>query len=577
MFSSEPLCVISEPEDGEQNSNPLYAKIKLWVSSESWECDPLWYWCCLSMVMACSEKERLAEMLKQAKLARRDYLMDELNPMREIAKNILDLPLVHLSKEVLMKLMLFHAPLEEDEEISHGIQRLFNYLCEEVKFDRSLLDDTDSQYYDKWLEEDQNILYFLREMFDIRKFEKYSRIWILNCFDCSDDQSGTTAFGTYFTSTFINHSCLPNSVWHIDSEGHLNIMARSNIRKREEITLAYLSDMDLLSPAVVRIRELEATKHFHCVCPRCTAAADLSRGIRCRNCHTGQWFMATDADFLALSNHDLSPQAILLSAVQSECRFKTEETDGFMPDKLPKPLWRDLTNIESLRFNTSAQINWLKKTPPHKCLSCGYVPSELEITEAMTVENYLHSVHQRLESIEDEELAQTVSQCRSFCGQHYYYTELLTARAARTLPVEPVASRIQTELRSTMYASMAPVLLGTLAWSRLDIFTAELACLDVVSEDDMELEFRQMDRSTLESLYEVRDLVFKKCLEALMVLKLLFSSKAEYFEQPYSRIMSCWIALEKEMERNGNERHNQNRRISLPESHISEALSQLAS
>eukprot|EP00913_Durusdinium_trenchii_P031942 g29916.t1 len=70
--------------------------------------------------------------------------------------------------------------------------------------------------------------------------ERLLQVWILNCFEHTDDPLG---YSTYFMSSFMSHSCYPNAV-----------------RSRED------------------------SKHFLCCCIRCSSDSDPCRGFRCPSC-----------------------------------------------------------------------------------------------------------------------------------------------------------------------------------------------------------------------------------------------------------------------------------------------------
>lgn len=53
---------------------------------------------------------------------------------------------------------------------------------------------------------------------DPRVVESLIQIWVLNCFEYSDDPQ---AYSTYFFSSFMSHSCFPNAVWHYSGADHV--------------------------------------------------------------------------------------------------------------------------------------------------------------------------------------------------------------------------------------------------------------------------------------------------------------------------------------------------------------------
>eukprot|EP00928_Gymnodinium_smaydae_P081068 TRINITY_DN64642_c0_g1_i1.p1 TRINITY_DN64642_c0_g1~~TRINITY_DN64642_c0_g1_i1.p1 ORF type:complete len:472 (-),score=76.37 TRINITY_DN64642_c0_g1_i1:226-1641(-) len=92
----------------------------------------------------------------------------------------------------------------------------------------------------------------------------------------------------------VSHSCNPNSVFTVDAEDDnspaLRLTARAvrDVEAGEQITFSYLDDMDdLLCPASIRRRRLQAHKYFVCQCARCALSdkgGDRFRGFPCRAC-----------------------------------------------------------------------------------------------------------------------------------------------------------------------------------------------------------------------------------------------------------------------------------------------------
>mmetsp|Transcript_27781 Transcript_27781/g.78644 ORF Transcript_27781/g.78644 Transcript_27781/m.78644 type:complete len:494 (-) Transcript_27781:167-1648(-) len=123
--------------------------------------------------------------------------------------------------------------------------------------------------------------------------ERLLQIWILNCFEHSDDPLG---YSTYFMSSFMSHSCLPNAVWHYEGDDFV-LRARCMIAAQDEISVSYLSEDSLLESVPARRKHLRDSKHFVCTCARCAGECDLSRGFRCpqRSC-MGRVFCCPKAD-----------------------------------------------------------------------------------------------------------------------------------------------------------------------------------------------------------------------------------------------------------------------------------------
>jgi len=126
--------------------------------------------------------------------------------------------------------------------------------------------------------------------------ERLTQVWVLNCFEYSDNPTG---YSVYFFSSFMSHSCFPNAVWHYGGpEGTIHVLrARRNIKVGDEVCIAYLPEDGLLTPAVMRRHELHQTKHFWCDCERCNAPEDCTRGVYCPKCNKGTVFSsATDPE-----------------------------------------------------------------------------------------------------------------------------------------------------------------------------------------------------------------------------------------------------------------------------------------
>lgn len=112
---------------------------------------------------------------------------------------------------------------------------------------------------------------------DPMDYEILLQTWILNCFEHSDEPLG---YSTYFMSSFMSHSCLPNAVWHYEEQDDDFVLrARSDIGVDDEITVSYLSEDQLLEAVHARRKHLQASKSFLCECTRCTVSLDLSRGF----------------------------------------------------------------------------------------------------------------------------------------------------------------------------------------------------------------------------------------------------------------------------------------------------------
>lgn len=161
--------------------------------------------------------------------------------------------------------------------------------------------------------------------------ERLLQIWILNCFEHSDDPLG---YSTYFMSSFMSHSCLPNAVWHYDGDDFV-LRARCTIAALDEISVSYLSEDSLLESVHARRKHLKDSKHFVCACVRCAGDRDLSRGFRCpqRNC-PGWVFCCPMADS-GMSTTQQGDVAELMGVVCGRCQHKVTEAEAseFLEDE----------------------------------------------------------------------------------------------------------------------------------------------------------------------------------------------------------------------------------------------------
>lgn len=110
--------------------------------------------------------------------------------------------------------------------------------------------------------------------------ERLLQVWILNCFEHSQEPLG---YSTYFMSSFMSHSCLPNGIWHYDGDDFV-LRARCAVEANDEICVSYLSEEALLESAPSRQSHLQSSKHFSCRCIRCDGEADHCRVFRCQSC-----------------------------------------------------------------------------------------------------------------------------------------------------------------------------------------------------------------------------------------------------------------------------------------------------
>lgn len=160
--------------------------------------------------------------------------------------------------------------------------------------------------------------------------EKLTQIWVLNCFEYTDDPEG---FCTYFFSSFMSHSCVPNAFWHYDGDDHV-LRAREDITLGDEVCISYLSEDWLLRSAPERRWDLFETKRFWCECPRCVGGPDLCRGFLCCGCGAGGVFAPTPASGPAKQQGP--PSLDLLGVACDACGRTVTELEAEHMEKFEK-------------------------------------------------------------------------------------------------------------------------------------------------------------------------------------------------------------------------------------------------
>jgi len=181
--------------------------------------------------------------------------------------------------------------------------------------------------------------------------ERLIQIWVLNCFEYSDNPQG---YSTYFFSSFMSHSCYPNAVWHYDGADHV-LRSRRDIRIGDEVCISYLPESGLLQSAPNRRMELNETKRFWCDCERCVPGVDdLSRGLVCPKCGTGRVFAKTPEGGPA---KDASLLASQLIGVECEsCGEKVSKADATKLAGLEKDLQKIVDRCSKADSVTIKQI-----------------------------------------------------------------------------------------------------------------------------------------------------------------------------------------------------------------------------
>lgn len=119
------------------------------------------------------------------------------------------------------------------------------------------------------------------------KLERLLSVWLLNCFEHSEEPVG---FSTFFLPSFLSHSCRPNCMWHYKADDFV-LRARQDIAEGDEVTVSYLAEESLVESTASRRAQLLATKHFICCCGACQAPLDRARGFVCLSCRDGEIFL----------------------------------------------------------------------------------------------------------------------------------------------------------------------------------------------------------------------------------------------------------------------------------------------
>jgi len=85
----------------------------------------------------------------------------------------------------------------------------------------------------------------------------------------------------------VNHSCLGNARFSVDSKQHVRVEAKQDIQEGEEITVQYYSS---LLGTHKRRRRLKAEWYFDCSCCRCvdpTECGTMVSAVMCEACEEG--------------------------------------------------------------------------------------------------------------------------------------------------------------------------------------------------------------------------------------------------------------------------------------------------
>eukprot|EP00927_Polykrikos_kofoidii_P074737 TRINITY_DN70767_c0_g1_i1.p1 TRINITY_DN70767_c0_g1~~TRINITY_DN70767_c0_g1_i1.p1 ORF type:complete len:557 (+),score=106.57 TRINITY_DN70767_c0_g1_i1:96-1766(+) len=178
--------------------------------------------------------------------------------------------------------------------------------------------------------------------------EALTQIWVLNCFDWTDDPPG---YITYFFSSFMSHSCHPNAFWHYSDDDHV-LRARRHISIGDEVCISYLDEEFLFQSVPVRRWDLRETKHFWCDCPRCTGEADDSRGFVCNNCREGSIFAPGPGVGPSEIEGESPPELDMVGRVCSKCKHEVTKEQGEQYQRYERAL---KTLVDDLRERANSK------------------------------------------------------------------------------------------------------------------------------------------------------------------------------------------------------------------------------
>lgn len=316
-----------------------------------------------------------------------------------------------------------------------------------------------------------------------QELERLLQVWILNCFEHSDDPLGYSA---YFMSSFMSHSCAPNAVWHYEGDDFV-LRARCAIADGDEISVSYLSEDSLLESVPSRRKHLNDSKHFVCSCDRCMGEKDLSRGFRCPRC---EWTIF------------ISP--------------KLEARDGC-------------------------------KIPYRACERCGHLLTEAEVSTFLKEEKWLETELASSEQLERlgsgrqaaflKGLEDVAKRAEVTLSQHWLADktwQMLADVCARNERAEDAEDLMRK--RITFQEHAFPGLSGTHAWT-LEAYVDMLMRHRGVSIDPMvEVPSEQTARALL-------SLALQASAESVRILRLMFGEHHDYF----TSVNRKFVELRKEL------------------------------
>mmetsp|Transcript_54241 Transcript_54241/g.150918 ORF Transcript_54241/g.150918 Transcript_54241/m.150918 type:complete len:566 (+) Transcript_54241:45-1742(+) len=222
---------------------------------------------------------------------------------------------------------------------------------------------------------------FFRLSIAVEKLEQLMEVWELNSFGHTTHEDITCLF---FSPAFANHSCMPTASWYIAGDT-MELRAMVDLAEGDEITDSYIEDEDLLACTARRRRRLlESGKAFRCLCKRCRAAIDMSRGAPCPSCGVGVVFIGTT---------DSDDRDILVK---------------------PRSAWIGTQHTNQARQVATQQMSsWCN---PSRCTACGHCLSEAEEALLVNIELKIEArLHQASVS---QEPGAVLERCRRLMKLH---------------------------------------------------------------------------------------------------------------------------------------------------------------
>jgi len=231
------------------------------------------------------------------------------------------------------------------------------------------------------------ILEQLEGIIDDAAWMRCSLIWVYNCFEWATPSPSEPdihlGYVSYFISSFLSHSCLPNLAGDIRTDGYQVFRARRSIPAGAELTISYLNEDQLLAPIPLRRHDLLTSKRFFCRCERCDLPVDRSRCVKCFRCDVGYRCYRGDAGwpsswYRALGGPLIDQKMTMIDSNESD----VEDYNSIHRDEAGRE-GRGLINrtVEWLynHANMSVPLKPSRMIEPENGLDCGeLITSEIE-------------------------------------------------------------------------------------------------------------------------------------------------------------------------------------------------------